>query len=143
MRKPLIRSWTTANSASELKLHFFPFDTLPIIYSHIQPHFAVYNLGTKLCGLDWLNLLFIDNPYRPLTSQHPTLFTCIQRSMDLFKEWTREQPPSNFVDMYGNDPMGVANVDSADNFRVATCRRNAPKRSCRGGQSAGKSAVDG
>jgi hypothetical protein len=137
MRKQIVRSWTTATSASELELHFFPYDTLPIIHSHIRPHFVVYNLGMKLSALNWLRLLFFDDQYQPLTSQHPTLFTCVQRSMYLFEEWTREHPPSNFMDMYSSgDQSGGADVTNANNPRpTRSCR--ASKMSGPGGQGAG------
>jgi len=88
MRKQIIRSWTMATSVSELELHFFPYDTLPIIHSHIRSHCAVNNLGMKLFAFKWRHILFFDDQYKPLTSQHPTFFTCVQRSMYLYKEWT-------------------------------------------------------
>jgi len=141
MSNPLFRSWTTPTSASELAPHFFPYDTLPVIHSHIQPHFVVYNLGTKLCGLDWLNVFLFDDRYRPLKSQHPTLFTCIQWSMNLYREWTREQPPSSFIDWHSRsgDQMGVADVHSAHNLRDASSRK-APKTGDQGRQIAGQSS---
>ena len=59
--------------------------------------------------------------------------------MDLYNEWTRDQPPSDFSEPYSlGDQMGTG-VDGTDNLE-ATHSRNMPKRSTRGGQSAGKSA---
>jgi len=139
MRKQLLRSWTTATSASQLELHFFPYDTLPIIHSHIRPHFVVYNLGMKLSTLNWLQLLFFDDQYQLLTNKHPTLFACIQRSMDLYKEWTREQPPSNFGNTYSSgDQSGGADISNANNARLAYGRKPSNK-SGQGDRSTGKS----
>jgi len=143
MRKPLIRSWTTATSTSELKSqsHFFPYATLPIIHSHIQPHFVVYNLGTKLLGHDWLHHLF-ENRYKPLMSQHPTFITCVRLSMDIYAEWTRGQPPSGFRETYRSGDQMETGVDSSINFED-TYSLNVVKRSTRGGQSAGESGGAG
>ena len=31
--------------------HFYPFNTLPLLESHVHPKFVIYNAGTKLAGL--------------------------------------------------------------------------------------------
>src|SRR5258705_11587053 len=85
-RKPLIRSWTIPTSARELESHFFPYGTLQILQSHIQPHFVVYNLGKKLWDHDWRTLL-LQTRYKPLMSQYPTSIACIGLCMDLYNEW--------------------------------------------------------
>lgn len=129
-----------ATSASELRLHFFPYDTLPIIHSPIQPHFVIYNLGTKLSGLDWVNLMFFDNQYQPLVSQHPTLPTCIQQSIDLYKEWTHKQPPRNFRDSYcSGDHSGGTDIINTINARLTySCKPS--NKSSQGDQGARQSS---
>ncbi len=124
---------TSANEL-ESRSHFFPYGTLPIIHSHIQPHFVIYNLGAKLCSLDFL---LSDNRYRPLISQHPSFITCVKLSWDLYNEWTREQPPCDFSEPYSPRDQMETGVDSTNNLD-ATYNRNVPKRSTRGGQSAGE-----
>ena len=144
MKKPLIRSWTTATSVSELnELHFFPYDTLHIIHSHIRPHFAVYNLGMKLSGIDnWSKMLF-SKQYQRLTRQHRTLLTCIQQSMTLYDEWTREKPPSNFSpDSYVFGGSGGAYTGKRDNTGSASSRMGS-KKSGQGSQRARKSDIGG
>ena len=91
----------------------------------------------KLSALDWVRLLFFDHQYQPLTSQHPTLFTCVQRSMDLYEEWIREHPPSNFMDTYSSgDRGGGADITNANNARpTRSCREF--KMSGQGGQGTG------
>ncbi|KAM6496663.1 hypothetical protein JOM56_007136, partial [Amanita muscaria] len=40
--------YTTEPTSSNSSLHFYPFNQLPIVESHVYPHYVIYNLGEKL-----------------------------------------------------------------------------------------------
>lgn len=53
-----------------------PFDDLPIIGSHLRPHFVIYNAALKLAD---------DEKYQ---SQHPTLAESLQEILSIYLRWT-------------------------------------------------------
>ena len=53
-----------------------PFDDLPIIRSHLRPHFVIYNAALKL----------VDNA--EYQTQHPTLASSFKKILAIYLQWT-------------------------------------------------------
>jgi hypothetical protein len=67
--------------------HLYPFDTLPLLESHIQPHFVIFNSGKKL--RDWLRNTGNSETSREFISKFSYQITAISA---LHSAWTGDLP---------------------------------------------------
>ena len=75
-------------------------------------------------------------------SQHPTFIACVGLCVDLYNEWTREQPPSGFTETYSTGDQLETGVDNSNNPEV-TYSHDVAQRSTRGGRIALESGGGG
>ena len=75
-------------------------------------------------------------------SRHPTFIACVGLCVDLYNEWTREQPPSGFTETYSTGDQLETGVDNSNNPEV-TYSHDMAQRSTRGGQIALESGSGG
>ncbi len=75
-------------------------------------------------------------------SRHPTFIACVGLCVDLYNEWTREQPPSGFTKTYSAGDQLETGVDNSNNPEV-TYSHDVAQRSTRGGRIALESGGGG
>ncbi|KDQ24843.1 hypothetical protein PLEOSDRAFT_161125 [Pleurotus ostreatus PC15] len=82
-----LRMPTPGNSLgpSDTVTHYFPFDTMPILTSHIHPKFAIFELGRQISAFP------IDVKIK-LINTTPILCSIL----DIFRAWS-ESPPAGFL----------------------------------------------
>ncbi|KAF8963179.1 hypothetical protein BDZ97DRAFT_1920064 [Flammula alnicola] len=107
-------------------LHYFPYATLPVLTSHIRPHFVIYDLGNKLedfkikvDSMDDLVTSFPVEQYQALFHAHPGLDSGILLSSLLYQRWVSERPPVSFFDCSKDDAsVSTASVTSGNKSEV-------------------------
>ncbi|KAF7424617.1 hypothetical protein PC9H_009925 [Pleurotus ostreatus] len=82
-----LRMPTPGNSLgpSDTVTHYFPFDTMPILTSHIHPKFAIFELGRQIAA-------FPMDVKIKLINTTPILCSIL----DIFRAWS-ESPPAGFL----------------------------------------------
>ncbi|KAF8235033.1 hypothetical protein L208DRAFT_792671 [Tricholoma matsutake] len=112
--------YTTQPTSSDTSLHFYPFDQLPIVESHVYPHYVIYNLGEKLRHLfgDDLDQSPIPELTFPTFAMQLNTFyaslnltTCYQ----LYKRWMGCSVPTWFIQGKGHDEQTPNPHDITDN----------------------------
>jgi len=103
----------------QFKLHFYPFNDLPTITSHVLPHFAICNLGLKMqkAHIEYMDLaapICADDRQR------------INNAFAVFSLWFRNIPPdSNFY----LEPLLPAD-DGDDNNSTRTKQGHLDREGC-------------
>lgn len=80
--------------------YYYPFANLPIITSHVRPHFVICNIGLKM-----------KNHLRDFFGLDDSQRKIIEKAMDVFQRWTEDIPAES--DFY-RDPCNPADGDDND-----------------------------
>ncbi|KAG6899048.1 hypothetical protein C0995_007335 [Termitomyces sp. Mi166 len=94
MKRPIMRRENNdlseeASITNQVTLHYPPYDQMPILSSHVKPHFVLFNLASKLkqAGLDLAALDGARKHYRRET---------LHAIMSTYQRWTNAKVPSGF-----------------------------------------------
>ncbi|KAG6809714.1 hypothetical protein H0H92_015035 [Tricholoma furcatifolium] len=77
--------------ANPVTLHYYPFSTLPVITSHVRPHYVVYDLGKKLT-----KHAIQANKIKNLIPGRKDGTTILSTCLNLFEGWMKVEPPNIF-----------------------------------------------
>jgi hypothetical protein len=83
---------------TQLITHWYPFDALPLIESHIRPEFAIFDAGAKLAKMMQSKNT---GKFDELVQKFPSLLSII----DLYNVWIRAPPPDAQTDILYNAPL--------------------------------------
>lgn len=83
--------------------HFFPFDSIPLLKSHIHPKFAIFELGRQVSHLPL-------DVYRSLLTTTPILSSVL----DIYYAWTRTPPARFLEDTEFNPPPGSSDAEDSE-----------------------------
>ncbi|KAF9478970.1 hypothetical protein BDN70DRAFT_879370 [Pholiota conissans] len=104
LRDPVIRrnldTWAESLlTPTNCKINFFPYQKLPVLVSHVQPHYAIFSLGSKLQEHNLTVEDFLGSEYAKLRRKHLDLNfeACIALVSKLYKRWTIRKPPRDFA----------------------------------------------
>ncbi|KAF7426543.1 hypothetical protein PC9H_008912 [Pleurotus ostreatus] len=102
--------------------HFFPFDSIPPLKSHIHPKFAIFELGLQVLHLPL-------DVYRSLLTTTPI----ISSVLDIYYAWTRTPPTRFLEDTVKDDESGGDDDDPNDEdwSEASTIQRRISKRKCK------------
>jgi len=85
--------------------HTFPFDTLPLLESHLQPKFVIYNSGKKLEDSDNISFEFITQK-----------FPFAKMMWSLYKAWSRAGRQMETDPVYNAPAPESPSDNSSDNY---------------------------
>jgi hypothetical protein len=77
---------------TDFDLHTYPFDSIPLIESHLHPNFVIFDAGEKLRNLEPEN-------YNTLSQTFPALKNCFQNLEQLYQAWTRPLSPKQLQEL--------------------------------------------
>lgn len=96
-----------------LTSHYWPYDTLPTLESHIQPHFVVCNAGEKISRIKGIQdfITKIESNFESAAQGALVLLQCLS----LYLAWHRsEAVPSSFWEMHPPSSQRSGNLDESD-----------------------------
>lgn len=107
-------------------IHSYPFDTLPLLESHLQPKFVIYNAGEKLAVLG-------HRLYDKLIDSFPGLSSSFSLILSLYAAWTLPPPDdagedSSYVSADDDDDGDDGDGDSDDDDDLDYTLPGRPKR---------------
>jgi len=140
--------YATKPGHSDTRLLHYPFDRLPIVESHIYPHYVIINLGEKLAHFFGGNLEQEPIPglsFKAFMDELNTVYavhlgTCYK----LYKRWISAVPPTWFIQGKDSDdqPSGQSNAPD-DAVRSQTGSRLTRSRSKSQADGTGKGNGNG
>ncbi|KIM44011.1 hypothetical protein M413DRAFT_443076 [Hebeloma cylindrosporum] len=79
-----------STNAEDYEVHPFPYNTFPVIKSHVLPHFVIYNAGKKLAAMS--NKPAVYGAFITTNAHIEGVSDVALKAMDLFYRWTRADP---------------------------------------------------
>ena len=120
----------TGTNAEDFEVHPFPYKTLPIIKSHLLPHYVIYNAGKKMSAMQqdpevYKNFLKTNTHIEQLSER-------ALKTTNLFHRWVqaRELP----LDWLENGPLSTRSPPTHSSQAPTEARRQL-KRAATGGGS--------
>lgn len=85
-------------SRPNLRAHYYPYDTLGVISSHVQPHFVICNTGQKLKNLSSFGLTTAQLRTPPTTSTDPfgNIVQSLLSVQVIYLKWSTAPPAEGF-----------------------------------------------
>lgn len=112
-------------SITDFTTHVYPFNTLPLLMSHLHPKYAIFEAGRKLANLS-------TTCAQQLVRDYPSLGL----AMTLHDAWTRRPPSSaerdsSYIDDDSDDGDGDGDGDSDEDYKDDQTSRGRPCRNKR------------
>lgn len=107
-----IRHDRSLSRSKQHTIHTFPFRDLPILRSHVHPHFAIYDFGKK-CAMFGLTHIPLSGNRVPLPVQ-----LAFGMAWGIHKSWMTAEPPASFSSNFkADDKPGGSGGGSGDNSK--------------------------
>ena len=131
LHETYIDRYTDAAGASGR--HDFPFATLGPIQSHILPHFAIFDSGSKIAKLLMVAFADLVRRYELITGNPAEARDAILQILELYDLWTGIEVPTAFKGASGEDlqqTLDAAPSNSGDSKRRAVPPPHGPDSAC-------------
>lgn len=115
------------SSANPSRHHFFPFNELPVLKSHIYPHFAIFNLMSKVNRLYDPETLLLLSEYKDFLQTHENALELFDLCQKLYMRWMVSVPDS-FLKSRA-DPNGPEKASQKEVVQKSLSSRKRPSAS--------------
>ena len=112
IRRDIIPTDGTPISLSHFSNHIFPFNTLPLLETHLHPKFVIFDAGRKLAGLNLQNFSSLQKLVE--LNVFPNLPNQLSTIADLYRAWILQPPAEAQEDPAYTVPDDDANEDEGN-----------------------------